>query len=73
MTKTNFNIKTVRNKQETVSTLRARCMFVNLSSKNDVDNPYYYGENGNQSGGFVGAMVQGSKLYHRDSSGKFKA
>ena len=73
MTVTNFNIKTIRNKQDTVSTLRARCMFVNLSSKNDFDNPYYYGKNGNLRGWIVGAMVQGSKLYHRDSLGKFKA
>ena len=73
MTKTNFNIKTIRDKQVTVSTLLARCIFVNLSSKNALNNPYYYGKNGNLRGWIVGSMVQGSKLYHRDSSGKFKA
>ena len=73
MTKTNFNIKTIRNKQDTVSTLRARCIFVNLSSNKDLNNPYYYGKNGNLRGWIVGSMVQGSKLFHRDGLGRFKS
>tara|TARA_B100000287_G_C20022777_1_gene539165 strand:+ start:85 stop:306 length:222 start_codon:yes stop_codon:yes gene_type:complete len=71
MTKTNFNIQAIREKQDTVTTLQAHCLFTNLSSNNDFSNPYYYGKNGKLRGWIVGAMVQGSKVIHRDNLGRF--
>ena len=70
-TEYSFNIQAIRDKQDTVTTLQAHCLFTNLSSNNDFSNPYYYGKNGKLRGWIVGAMVQGSKVIHRDNLGRF--